>query len=320
MNNSKDERMLEIFFRAIRGEELSVRGLADEYGVSTRSITRDLNNIKAFISNHMELMGNAELLYDYQNRKYRLDIKGFLQSNELLALVKILIGCRGLSNRELLDIIAKLKNFVSCRDKKMMQKLVSKEVYHYHEVRHDCDGVISNLWKLATLIDDCKEITISYYKMNRETIERRVVPYAIVFSEYYFYLIAYHKCEEEFVPRYYRLDRITHITVHRVKTEIPVKNRIDEGLLKNEIQYMWPGQHMKVKFKFTGPSVQAILDRIPTAKIIEVNGNEYTIEAETYGTGIKMFLLSQGKWVKVISPEKLVNEMKQEISQMVSMY
>lgn len=34
------DRALEIFFRGLRGEDLSVQRLADEYEVSTKSITR----------------------------------------------------------------------------------------------------------------------------------------------------------------------------------------------------------------------------------------------------------------------------------------
>ncbi len=48
MEYTKQERILSIFFRALRGEELSVRRLADEYGTSAKSITRDINDIKAF--------------------------------------------------------------------------------------------------------------------------------------------------------------------------------------------------------------------------------------------------------------------------------
>jgi hypothetical protein len=33
------------------------------------------------------------------------------------------------------------------------------------------------------------------------------------------------------------------------------------------------------------------------------------LEAEVYGDGIRMFLLSQGAWVKVVAPEEFVREM-----------
>ena len=47
---------------------------------------------------------------------------------------------------------------------------------------------------------------------------------------------------------------------------------------------------------------------------------KYLIEAEVYGNGIKMFLLSQGSWVKVIAPDEFVKEMKDEIEKMQLLY
>ena len=40
--------------------------------------------------------------------------------------------------------------------------------------------------------------------------------------------------------------------------------------------------------------------KLPTAKVIERNGKTYTVEADVYGDGIKMWLLSQGHRIKVI--------------------
>ena len=44
-NEQQSARMLEIFFRALRGEKISVKGLSMEYGVSTKSISRDIAKI-----------------------------------------------------------------------------------------------------------------------------------------------------------------------------------------------------------------------------------------------------------------------------------
>ena len=83
---------------------------------------------------------------------------------------------------------------------------------------------------------------------------------------------------------------------------------------------MWPGKLRTIRFEFSGPSVQAVLDKLPTAKIIERDGKKYLIEAEVYGDGIKMWLHSQGTWVKVIKPKDFVKEIKAEIQQMADLY
>lgn len=40
-------------------------------------------------------------------------------------------------------------------------------------------------------------------------------------------------------------------------------------------------------FEFSGPSVQAVMDRIPTAQITDIKNGSYIIEAKVYGDGIK---------------------------------
>jgi len=157
--------------------------------------------------------------------------------------------------------------------------------------------------------------------MDRSVVNRRIMPISILFSEYYYYLIAYN-CESEKsdTPVYFRIDRIIGITIHREKYTLTQEQSIDEGLLRRKSHFMWPGPNRKIRFEFSGPSVQAILDRIPTAKIVDRHENIYTLEAEVFGTGIKMYLLSQGAWVKVIGPDEFVQEMKSEIHNMLSLY
>lgn len=72
------------------------------------------------------------------------------------------------------------------KHQKTIDKLISKEMYHFNEIKHDCQDVINNIWDITTCIEQQNEITISYYKMNREYVERRVRPIATTFTDYYF--------------------------------------------------------------------------------------------------------------------------------------
>ena len=94
MENNKNDRMLEIFMRSLRGESVSVKALAAEYEVSTKSISRDISSIQNFLAEHRELMQNAELTYSHKEKAYYLSNDEFLKNKELFALVKILIGSR----------------------------------------------------------------------------------------------------------------------------------------------------------------------------------------------------------------------------------
>ena len=317
---TKKNRMLEIFFRAMKGENISVKHLAEEYGVSGKSISRDLGEIKSFLCENRELVGNTELKYASNSKTYHLEFDNFLLSKELLAITKMMIGCRAFSKMEILYIIAKLKNFTSFNDRNILEKIIMKEMYHYNEVNHDCKSVIENLWQLTRCIHERIEITVTYYKVSRDMVERRLMPVAVMFSEYYFYLIAYRCDEDDWKPLYYRVDRIVNVVEHRKHFVLNREHDFDEGELRSKIQFMFPGEYRKIRFEYTGASVQAILDKIPTARVINKNGNTAVIEAETFGTGINMFLLSQGNKVKAIYPPEFVKEMKDEVESMCKLY
>lgn len=320
MDNTKQERSLEIFFRGLRGEDISVRRLSEEYGVSTKSVTRSINDLKNFLADHRDLVGNTELVYFHRDKCYRLRMDEFLSGSELFALVEVLIGARAFSKIELLSLVDKLKRFVSTGDRSRLSKLVSKELYHYSEIRHDCDSVQGMLWDLVGLIADKKEITVDYYRMDRSFVTHRLLPASVMFTDYYFYLIAFRVGDEERQPNYFRVDRIKKITVHRERLLTDDLN-FDEGELRKRSLLMWPGRLRTIRFEFTGPSVQAVLDKLPTAKIIDRRPNGvFLIEAETYGDGVKMWLLSQGSWVKVVSPDELADEMKKEAMSILEHY
>ena len=254
------------------------------------------------------------------DKSYRLYMDEFLSNKELFALVEVMIGARAFSKEELLELTAKLKRFTTPEDRQKLNELVRKELYHYPEVKHDCDSVQEYLWQLVNCISERREISIDYYRMDRKWVTHRLRPASVMFTDYYFYLIAYLAEGNTEKPYYFRIDRIRQIVVHRKRFVADNAHAFDEGLLRQRSLFMWPGKLQTIRFEFTGPSVQAVLDKLPTARIIERDGRKYLIEAETYGKGIKMWLLSQGAWVKVVAPQAFVEEMKSEIEKTRSLY
>ncbi len=320
MENTKHDRLLEIFFRCLRGEGLSVQKLAEEYSVSTKSISRDIGNLKAFLADHRQLVGNTELVYSNQEKCYRLCMDEFLTNQELFALLEVMIGARAFSKEELLTLTNKLKGFTTAQDRPMLNDLIRKELYHYTEIKHDCVSVQETLWKLAKCITEKREITIEYYRADRAWKTHRIRPASVMFTDNFFYLIAFNTEGDPDKPLYFRVDRIKYITEHRKKFSLADAPEFDEGLLRERSLFMWPGKLRTIRFEFTGSAIQAVLDKLPTAKIIERKGKTYTVEAEVYGDGIKMWLLSQGRRIRVTYPEDFVEEIKQELIAMNSQY
>ena len=319
MASGKCERVLELFFRGLRGEDLSIKALAEEYNTSTKSISRSLSEVKAFLADHRELVGNTELEYSYSRKCYHLYMDEFLTNKELFLLVEILIASRALPEKELFTLIRKMKHFTTANDRPKLDRLIKNELGNYSEVGRDCDSIIDILWQLVDCVDKKREITIEYYRADRNYRIHRLHPASIMFSEFYFYLIAFDTEGSQDKPKYYRIDRIKNIVEHKSESSISYPD-FDEGLLRRRSLFMWSGKLRTIRFEYTGQSVQAILDKLPTARIIERRGSAITIEAEVYGDGIRMWLLSQGDNVKILSPEEFVSEMKILLQKMLKKY
>ena len=69
----------------------------------------------------------------------------FLTNRELFALIKVIIGSRAFSKEELLILTDKLKRFTTAEDRPKLNELIRKELYHYAEVKHDCESVQETL-------------------------------------------------------------------------------------------------------------------------------------------------------------------------------
>ena len=61
---------------------------------------------------------------------------------------------------------------------------------------------------------------------------------------------------------------------------------------------MYGGELQIIRFEYTGPSLESVLDRLPTAKVLRVTEKGWLIEAEVFGTGIDMWVRSQGDYIK----------------------
>lgn len=90
---------------------------------------------------------------------------------------------------------------------------------------------------------------------------------------------------------------------------------------KRYSQNMFMGKRIVIRFVYTGPSIEAILDKFPTAKIVrrDEEGVELTTSVE-YSRGTIMELLSQGSWIRVLKPDNVVKDIQNELRVMKSYY
>jgi len=304
----KHDRVLEIYTRLLSGEVIHKEDLAEEYGVTPRSIQRDIDSVRDFYSNRATTVGEAaEIRYDRTAKGFRIiSAKTVTLTNaELFAVAKILLESRSLSKQEMEKIISDLINAcLPAGERKKMKDLVGNEIFHYVEPRHG-KILADTIWELGTAVYSQRKIKLKYQKANGEETNAVIKPVGIMESEYYFYLIAYVGDKDKEHPGYptiYRIDRIQQCRVMDERFVVPYKERFEDGEFRKRIPFMFGGPLTKVEFIYKGPDIDAVLDRLPTAEYKVLKDGEYRVKVEVYGTvGIEMWLRSQGNKVSILS-------------------
>ena len=328
--NDKVSRVLSLYQRLMEGEVVDKEVEAARYGVSARSIQREYIPEKSLLIHSSLNVLNASsylLIFEQETEKsgvinsieydkkrgghYLSQIyRKRLTNSEILAICKILLDSRAFTRERMehiLDIL--VDRCTPAEGKAIVQDLIKNEEFHYIELTHKSEFV-DKMWDIGQAIHQNRYLEMDYKRTKDGAIvKRRVKPVAIMFSEYYFYLTAFIEDEDvkadfdvidDAFPTIYRIDRIAGYKVLDKQFKIPYGNRFKEGEFRKRIQFMYGGKLQKVKFRYKGSSVEAVLDRLPTAKILEEKDGVYTISAEVFGKGIDMWLRSQGDMVEVI--------------------
>ena len=306
-STEKIERVLGIYTKLMNGAIVNKSEEAKRYGVNERSIQRDVDDIRNFMENDVVSNGMVNsVIYDRMEKGYRLEqlYQLKLTNGEVLAICKILLDSRSLLKDEMTDVLDKL---LSCcvpeKNRKLVSELIKNEEFHYVEPRHHT-RFLDTMWEIGQAVRQRKYIEIDYMRTKDQTVvNRKLKPVAIMFSEYYFYLTAFIDDEgvrkdfdvlNDSFPTIYRIDRIKKLKILEEGFHIPYNSRFEEGEFRKRVQFMYGGRLQKVEFIYTGNSIESVLDRLPTAKILHEDDGRYTVLAEVFGKGIDMWLRSQG--------------------------
>ena len=305
----KDIRLLELYDRLLKNADIDIKKYAEENKINIRTAERDIKTIRNFLAKKNE----TKLIHNSKKKKYQLtytEDSVNLTKSEILAVSKILLASRAFLKDEISLIIDKIaKQCGSEEDLKSIQNLLNNEKFHYVELQHK-KSFINNIWDLGAAIKNKQRIEMLYKDKNGEIKKRVVEPVGLMFSEFYFYLLANIQStskeknlevKSNSSPTVYRVDRIVEFKVLNEKyTSIFYKTRFQEGEFRKQVQFMTGGKLRNLKINCLSYLVEALLDKIPTAKIEKKNGDTYLISAKVYGNGINRWMFGQEGIIEVI--------------------
>lgn len=312
------DRLLYMYSRLVDGKMLYKKEEAQRFGRSLRSIQRDIEDLRSFLHEQNEATGIVQdLVYNQKLGAYQLvpPSRNLLSNEEVFATLKILLESRAFTKKELYPIIDKL---IDCcipkTEQQRVSELIGNEKLLYVEPQHK-DKFLKKMWELSGAVREQQEVTITYRRTDGVQVQRTVQPVGIMFSEFYFYLIAFltpkdkqkvkFEIENDPFPTIYRIDRIKGFMVTDKHFAVPYAKRFEEGEFRKRIQFMYGGHLQRLRFYFKGSCYEYILDRLPTAKVVQEDEKGTLIEAEVFGKGIDIWLKSQGELIEVVSRQEL---------------
>lgn len=327
MERFKSEVLLYIYNKLLEGKVVKKNDVVEKFNINERTFYRYIGDIKGFIENTDNELIGEEFLSDRKKGGYVL--RGRREKNlnekEVLAISKVLLESRGFVKTEITSMLDKILQNCISEDKNNIKMIIGNELINYVSPKHN-KKLLDRLWQISSAIKEQKILNIGYFKvgddgnLQNEICERTVYPQGLLFSEYYFYLIAFIEGRNYEYPTIYRVDRIENLIITDKKYKVDYSKRFQDGEFRKLIQFMQTGELQRVKFRFKGRSIEAVLDRLPNAKVVKEKQGEYVIDAVLFGKGIKMWLLSQGSSVEIISPNKFRQEMIETIEKMRNLY
>ncbi|MGE4509437.1 MAG: helix-turn-helix transcriptional regulator [Eubacteriaceae bacterium] len=276
-DEKKTARLLAIYDQIIQGEIVNKQKWADQYEVSDKTIQRDLKEIEDYLQSAYP---EIRVVYDRKAKGHRLNREGSvaLSDHDIFAVIKVLMDARAFSGKEMNEILDHLLRLSFNR--KAIELAIGNERQHYQPVKHGKD-LIERIWFFSQSIRTQNVLDVQYKKQDGTIKAYKIKPLGLLFNEYYFYLIAEKPEEENSGSRVFRLDRFLNYSVcdDDQRFTIDYGNRFEEGEFRERIQFMYTGELTTIKFKFKGDSLEAVLDRLPTAEIISEENGEALIKA-----------------------------------------
>ena len=315
-------RLLKMFDMLQRGGGLSSRELQDKFGITAKSVQRDIEELRMYIADNYDQLDGGNIEYSMVQKAYlwrgRSNI--LLDEREILLISIILLESRGLTKDELKQMLEKIFLQCSPEAEKRIRLLIKNEMFYYKPT-HNAKPMGEILWRLMDAKQRHKCLRATYKRIRNKDYEPvELMPLGIMFSEMYFYLLAkvIGDVSDEVIT--FRVDRIGECEILDKSFRVAYNDRFQEGIFRQEIQFMSMGRLMEVTFRYSGISLEAVLDRLSNAEVIAKDEQGTVVRAKVYERGAKMWFMTQAENIEVLEPGWFRESMKESIEKMLQKY
>src|SRR5690606_15707915 len=185
-------------------------------------------------------------------------------------------------------------------EKGLALKQIGDTVHLLHEAIHHSNVIQFQYGKYNT----DKE-----FVLNRNGDFYRMKPYALVWSNDFYYLIA--EPVDKVGKKHFRIDRMRNLFVQEVRF---AKEPFNVNQYLQKLFHMYAGEDISMEVEFDNHLINVVIDKFGTKADIrpQSNGRFKLFTNAVYSDGLVRWLLTWGSDAEVLSPPKLVTRMKEE--------
>ncbi len=250
---------------------------------------------------------------------------------ELRLLIDAVQAANFITPKKTKELIKKIGTLCSVAQARMLEKQV------YIEKRHKCSNeeIYYNIDIINRAIQSGKRISFIYQKRQLDTAENKVVieekefsvsPYAMIWSNDHYYLIANNQKYNNLMHT--RIDRMKKVEILEEKarkfSEVsPYKSYFDSADYSGKIFNMFSGDTQALELLCDNSMLEEIIDRFGTTALIRTGDDETRFLLNTkcvVSEGLVSWIMQFGGRLEVIEPASLREQVKSRAKEIADLY
>lgn len=293
-----NNRLFEIVYILMQKRKTTAKELADRFEVSTRTIYRDIEtlstaNIPIYASKGKD--GGIGLLDEYVLNKTILSEE---EQNQILFALQGMKKIKGQDEKDILEKLSILFN-------KKINDWIKIDFSNWGNIQEERFDMI----KSAILNKQLVQFT--YYNSNGKESKRTVEPLQIWFKDKSWYLVSYCKLKQDY--RIFKIARIKEVKIlqEHFERELPREKKNEQHNFKI----------IELELEIDKAMTYRVYDEFESTEIMKKEDGNFIIKVKypenewVYG-----YILSFGEHIKVLSPIKVKNIIKDKLEKTLKNY
>lgn len=291
----------------------------DNYGISAerKSIYDDVEALRDYGLDIIKEQEGKNHYYYVGSRQFQLP--------ELKLLVDAVQSSKFITEKKSNELIGKLESLVSRHEAKELQH----QVYVTGRVKTNNEKIYYSVDKIHAAISNDVKIRFHYFQWNVDKQKELrkdgawycISPWALSWDDENYYMVGFDS--EGNKIKHYRVDKMLDLELLEEKREGQEHfQKFDMANYAKQVFSMFGGQVQRVTMEFENSLVGVVIDRFGQDVILaKKDENHFTISVEVeVSPQFLSWIIALGKGAKVIAPDAVVQQMRDEARRLMETY